>query len=96
MLHTLVQSINETKQVSFIYNDVRRTAAVHILGFNKDGRAAIRAYQFFSPNTDLNEGFKLFMLSEITGLILLPDKTFTRRPGFRKSDSYFKAVVATL
>lgn len=66
------------------------------MGFNKQGQLAIRGYQDFTAGTDLKQGFKLFILSEITGLELLAGYTFTKRAEFRRHDSYFKTVVASL
>lgn len=96
MLHTLTQAIEERTSVSFIYNGVRRRVDIHILGLNKDGQIALRGYQDYTSDTKLKQGFKLFFLSDITGLIVLSGKQFMRRPEYRRHDSYFTFVLCSL
>jgi hypothetical protein len=78
--------------LEFIYKGERREIEPHTYGCLLDGRNAVCGWQLSGGS---GIGFRLFIASEITA-ILLKNSFQNFRPGYRRGDRRFSIIYAEL
>jgi len=95
---TSIQSaIHGLNLLSFDYEDFGRLVEPHTYGIDGKGHYAVRGYQIGGGSqSGESVGWKLFHVSEMRGLSVLPTKFAGPRPGYKRRDKAFRAILAEL
>ncbi len=97
-VHMNISSAIQNRQLlSFTYDGFARVVEPHCYGIDTKGHAALRAYQVRGESESGEYvGWKLFHMSEIRQLTLLPDQFSGPRPGYKRDDKAFSSIQAQL
>lgn len=86
---TIAGAIQSKVVLQFWYNGSQRMAEPHCYGIDTKGHEALRAYQ-------IEKGWRLFHVSDITGLSKTDQKFLGPRPQYSRNDSHMKQIFAQL
>ncbi len=88
MIEQLIEAIKGRLKIKFKYKDENtfRKAEVYVLGLNANGNLLIRVYEDSS-------GWKLFLVDQITEIIITSTKYYLLRSGYNSKDKAFKKIV---
>jgi predicted DNA-binding transcriptional regulator YafY len=96
MNQAIVEAIQNKKQLIVEYKGAARVVEPHTFGNDKKGALKLRAFQTNDKNDPAKvEGWRLFNVTDITGLRTL-DEEFVTRPGYNTNDVVFQDVLAKL
>jgi hypothetical protein len=84
MEDAICKAIAERKVISFSYKGQRRTVEPHLVGYNKSGALALSAW-FLRGGSESNEGegWRVYMVSEMSSLDALAERFDGPRPGYK-------------
>ena len=89
MNQTIIDAINSKTTLAFRYSNEKRIVEPHWYGRDTKGHDALRAYQ-------IGKGWRMFHISEITGLAL-GNSGFTQpRPDYARGDKSMDQIYAQL
>jgi hypothetical protein len=93
----IVSAIRDMQLLSFYYDGYPRVVEPHTYGVDSKGHGALRGYQI-RGGSESGEyiGWKLFHISEIRQLTVLPEKFSGPRPKYSRGDRAFKIIRAQL
>ena len=93
----ITSAIQNMNLLSFVYDGFQRTVEPHTYGIDTKGHKAIRAYQV-SGGSESGEsvGWKIFHVSEMHGLSVLPQQFSAPRPKYKRGDTAFSTIYAQL
>ena len=90
-------SIVNKQLLSFSYDGYSRVVEPHTFGLDRKGHPALRAYQVRGGSESGEySGWKLFHISEIHNLSILPEKFSAPRSGYKRGDLGFLNILAQL
>ena len=91
------RAINERLLLAFSYDGYHRTVEPHTLGIDSKGHLALRAYQVDGGSSSGEyRGWKMFHVSEMSGLTVRSESFASARPGYKRGDNGFSAIHAQL
>ncbi len=91
------QAITEKLLLTFSYDGHHRTVEPHTLGIDSKGHLALRAYQVAgSSSSGEYRGWKMFHVSEVSGLAVCSENFASARPGYKRGDHAFSAIHSQL
>ncbi|MFY9309953.1 MAG: WYL domain-containing protein [Bacteroidia bacterium] len=83
----IITAIENRLVLQFKYrNDTYRKVDTYILGLNANGEMYIRCFE-------INEGWKLFKVSEMTNLWVASTKVYGHKSGYKSNDAFFSKVI---
>jgi hypothetical protein len=97
LLMQIPSAIRNRQLISFAYGGYQRTVEPHTCGVDTKGHQALRAYQI-SGGSESGEyvGWKLFHVSEMRSLTVLPQQFVGPRHGYKRGDRAFSVIHAEL
>lgn len=94
---TIPSAIQHMNLLSFQYDGFNRTVEPHTYGIVGKGHYAIRGYQTAGGSQSGEYvGWKLFLVSEMHGLSVLPRNFDVPRQGYTRGDKAFRIIFAQL
>ncbi len=91
------QAIAGKQLITFSYDGYSRTVEPHTYGIDGKGHKALRAYQVGGGSSSGEyRGWKLFHVSEMRGLAVLPETFSSARQGYKRGDNAFSTIYAQL
>lgn len=90
-------AIQNRNLISFVYDGYSRIVEPHTLGVDGKGHGALRAYQV-AGGSGSGEfvGWKIFHVSEMRSLTVLPQHFAGARQGYKRGDKAFSVIHAEL
>ena len=94
---TIASAICNRQLLSFSYDGYARVVEPHTYGLDGKGHYAVRAYQV-QGGSESGEfvGWKLFHVSEMCQLTILPEQLSGERPKYKRGDKAFSTISAEL
>ncbi|MBL0162512.1 MAG: hypothetical protein IPP82_02345 [Xanthomonadales bacterium] len=91
------QAISAKHLITFSYDGFMRTVEPHTYGIDGKGHEALRAFQVAGgSNSGEFVGWKLFHISEMGGITVLPTTFHNARHGYKRGDKAFSRIYAQL
>lgn len=94
----ICKAIKNRKVVKFFYKGQKRIVEPHCYGIHKDtGNEALRAYQIggYSSSGKIYE-WKLYIISEMSGIVVSDERFEDSRPGYRMEDSMMATIFCQI
>jgi predicted DNA-binding transcriptional regulator YafY len=80
----ICRAIAARRVISFSYKDRERTVEPYLLAYNKAGNLAVSAWFLTGSSDTGDEGWRAYLLDEISD-VTVTERTFDgRRPGYRR------------
>ncbi len=93
----IASAIHDCHLLSFVYDRFPRVVEPHCFGIDKKGHPALRGYQVQGGSESGEQvGWKLFHLSEMKQLVVLPRKFMGPRPDYKRGDKAFLRIEAQI
>jgi hypothetical protein len=90
---TICKAIETHVEISFQYKGVRRTVEPHAVGFDKNGKLKLSAWQLSGGS---GVGWRDYDLTLMTGITVTKDNFANPRPGYNPNDSTLSRIVCRL
>jgi predicted DNA-binding transcriptional regulator YafY len=95
MNNTIVSAIQNKQLLSFQYDNVTRTVEPHTYGRDKKGNDVVSAWQLSGKSGD-PPAWRLYEVSRLAGLRVLPQHFANARPQYKRNDSRMTTIYAQL
>lgn len=89
MNQAIVAAIKGRSVIRFFYDGEQRTVEPHCYGIDMKGHEALRAWQ-------IGKGWRLFHVSEATGITTTRDTFYKPRDGYNPHDKHMQRIIAAL
>jgi hypothetical protein len=89
----ICQAIREKKILTFTYNQKRRSAEPHVLGYNNDGDLTLGAWVTTGVPTP---GWRDFHVAKLSGLSIAEAHFERPRPIYNPNDSTLARIICQL
>lgn len=84
----IIDAIKNKKILELRYHGFNRVVEPHAYGRDKDGDEILRCFQIAGGSeSGESTGWKLLKVRDIYFIVMLMDKDFTTRSGYKKNDS---------
>jgi hypothetical protein len=95
----IADAIAHRREVEFVYDGLRRVVIPAALGYSQLGKLALRGYQVAGESrSGLAHGhqWRLYSVDKIQGLYVTEEHFADAPPGYRRSDSQLRTILAQL
>jgi predicted DNA-binding transcriptional regulator YafY len=89
----MCKAISDHSVLSFVYKGSSRTVEPHALGYNQKNTLVLSAWQLSGGS---GQGFRDFIMAEITAVSISPQTFPKPRPGYNPQDSTMKKILCRL
>ncbi|WP_429924516.1 WYL domain-containing protein [Agrobacterium vitis] len=89
-MDTIISAIENKKVLQFSYHGTQRTVEPHLCGYNTNGKLTLSAWQL----TGTGEGWRDFVIPEISNPAETGATFSATRPGYNKNDSTMSRILA--
>lgn len=90
---TLDKAVRERLLLNFVYKGSVRLVEPHTYGIQHSGKEGLIGWQVAGPT---NDGFRHFIVSEISGCSLTSTQFVGARPGYHRGDDRFVSILSEL
>lgn len=96
MRDDLIKSISNKFLIQYEYDGGIRIVEPHCFGITSAGHDGLRAYQVDGYSSTGRMGWKMFVCTKITALIILEKNFDSPRPDYKKGDKGMKSIYCEL
>lgn len=86
MIETIIQAINERKEITFTYTGISRVGQPAAVGKSSRGNEVLRIYQTEGGHVHPNHEWDLCYVDELSDVVLTNTTFSSNPPGYRKGD----------